>query len=691
MIEYNVSDGLCVLQLNNPPHNTLSFDLLSDLRASLGRAGDDESVTWILMCGKEETFSTGADIQLFEAISGHQEAREVSRRFQEAFAEVEGSEKPIAVFLAGRVMGCGMELAAACHYRVCEPDAVFCMPGVNLATMPCGGGTQRLPRLVGPAMALDMLLTAGDVTSTEAKEAGLVDAICSPGDYESHVRAVFSAGTPWRKTMDITDKITDAPDAEMALAIAEGRIGATRPEIVSPRKITDSVRAAVELPPDEGFAREREAFASCMSAPAARNKIYLLLATRKAGVIHSLATVSPRPVATVGVIGMGTVGAEVSRAIAEHGYRVTIFDEHQETLTAAIEWIGTSLENRVSAGQMTRAEAARLRGRIVDINRWDRLAEADIMIEALHEDAALKRSAVKQLESVCGEDVTIATNTSILPLDDLASVMIHARRLIGMHFFVPAHHAPLVEIVRLAGTGTGVVAGAVDFAQSIGKTPVLVENRPGYIVSRMLVPYMKEAFRLLEEGADPRVIDGVIEGFGFPKGPLAMADAVGLDVLIRADRELRNTYGHWELPSPIAMGLLDAGYTGVRSGAGVYKYSTGNPKPYDHGGAADIIRAVREGGTAARGNIESPEIIQRLLLRMINEAFAILGEKIVQQESDIDLASVMAGGFPDFHGGVLRYARSLGPLNIASRLSKFARGFGRRYTPCASLKKWKEN
>ncbi len=691
MIEYNVSDGLCFLQLNNPPHNTLSLDLLSDLRSSLGRAGGDESVTWIVMCGKESNFSTGADIHLFEAVSGHQEACEVSRRFQEAFAEVEASEKPVAVFLTGRVMGCGIELAAACHYRVCAPDAVFCMPGVNLATMPCGGGTQRLPRLVGPAMALDMLLTAGEVTSAEAKKAGLVDAICGPGEFESHLRAVFSSGTQLRNTIQITDKTSDAAGTEMALAIAEGRIGATRPEVVSPRKITDSVRAAVERSPEEGFACERESFASCMSTPAARNKIYLLLATRKAGVIHSLATVTPRPVTTIGVIGMGTVGAEVSRAIAEHGFRVTIFDEHQETLTAAIEWIGESLEKHVSAGQMTRAAAARIRGRIVDINRWDRLAEADIIIEALHEDATLKRNAVEKIESVCGEDVTIATNTSILPLDDLASVMSHGKRLIGMHFFTPAHHTPLVEIIRLSGTGTGVVAGAVHFAQSIGKTPVLVENRPGYIVSRMLVPYMKEAFRLLEEGADPRVIDGVIEGFGFPKGPLAMADAVGLDALIRADRELRNTYDHWELPSPIAMGFLDAGYSGVKSGAGVYKYRKGNPKPYDHGAAADIIRAVREGGTAPRRNIESPEIIQRLLLRMINEAFAILGEKIVQQESDIDVASVMAGGFPDFHGGVLRYARSLGPLNIASRLSKFAQGFGRRYTPCASLKNWKEN
>jgi 3-hydroxyacyl-CoA dehydrogenase len=311
------------------------------------------------------------------------------------------------------------------------------------------------------------------------------------------------------------------------------------------------------------------------------------------------------------------------------------------------------------------------------------------VIESVFEKVDVKRKVFSEIEKVCSKETIIATNTSMISLDELAVEMKNPGRFIGMHFFNPAHHMPLVEVIRRKETEPAVVAGTLAFAKRINKTPVLVQNQVGFIVSRIFVPYLKEAFRLVEEGALPHVVDLTMAGFGFPMGPLRLIDMAGLDILVFTDRELRRAFPDQEPLSQIVTRLVDAGLLGQKTGSGMYTYMKDDRSPRHHDTAMELITQVRQDTGIKPREIGSDEILERLLLRMVNEAFHVLEERIAEHDSDIDVASVMGLGFPDFHGGVLRYARELGLKRVAKMLELLEARHGARYKPCGLLQKTK--
>jgi 3-hydroxyacyl-CoA dehydrogenase len=389
------------------------------------------------------------------------------------------------------------------------------------------------------------------------------------------------------------------------------------------------------------------------------------------------------------VIGMGAMGTGIAQAIITAGLPVIVRDENESALRKGTDRIAGSIQKRVEQGKLSPERAKATLGLLSTTTDWPEIAGADLIIEAVFEDPQVKRSVIAELEKVCGGHTIIASNTSTISLDVLAEGMKRPGRFIGMHFFNPAHRMPLVEVIWREATQKGIIAAAMRFAKTIRKTPVLVKNREGFLVNRIFIPYLKEAFWLLEDGADPGVMDSAMVEFGFPMGPLTLSDMAGLDILAHVDRVMSRVFPTHGSLSAVAVRLVEQGHLGQKSGAGVYKYEKGDYTPHCHDVAERILAQVRRETGRALREVGKDEITDRLVLRMVNEAFYCLEEGIAQRESDIDAAMVLGTGFPDFRGGVLKYARDLGLENVLARLVKLERKLGARFAPSRILHEMK--
>jgi len=676
MIEYSVSENMSILRLDNPPLNAITFEMLRKLRAAIARAGADDSTVGIVITGAGNGFSAGADVNIFDGLSTDAGAIETSRVFQEAFDTVEASEKPVAAAVTGKVIGGALELAMACHFRLCDPAARFSMPEVRLGINPGAGGTQRLPRLIGTSEALKMLLTGASIDANRARDLGLIDAICEPERFIETAGKLLASGAPVKTSLR-ADKISD-PD----YSHAEKLVADERGEIIAPRKILHTVQIGLEDSFEAGLLAERDAFAECMGTGATQNRIYLFFATRKTAQAPGLKGITPRHVSSVAIAGMGSMGTGIAQALISAGRSVIVCDADVSALQRGDKKIRKSFDKQLDSGRISPEKHTRALDLVSTTTSWKDLAGADLVIEAVYEDAAVKRAVFSEIESVCGPETIIATNTSTISLDVLASGMVRPERLVGLHFFNPAQRMPLVEVIYRDETDDVVTATAMSLAKSIGKTPVLVRNREGFLVNRLFVPYLKEAFRLLQDGAEPRAIDAAMVEFGFAMGPLTLIDMAGIDILAFTDEVLRRAFPSHGGPCQIVNRLVAAGYLGQKSGSGVYRYDAGDYTRHDSQAARSIIEQVQRDTATTRRNIDTDEITDRLVLRMVSEAFCVLAEQIAQRQSDIDAATVLGIGFPGFRGGVLKYARDSGLDTVIDRLEELAERFGPRFKPC---------
>ena len=719
MIVYSLADGLCILRFNAPPLNMLTSELFEHLTAAVRRANADPAATGIVIIGDETHFSAGADINIFRNLcsgtgilpvnsgmgilpvnsgtgilpvdSGTgilpvdpcEGAAEISRIFQAALAVVEQSAKPVVAALAGAVMGCAVELAAACHLRICAPGTRFTMPEVKLGLNPGAGGTQRLPRLIGAEAALRMLLTAEPIDAHQALRSGLVDAIADNTDLITAARQLLAARPNPIRTAARTDRISDAAANRAAFDWAENAIAAARPEDIAPRKILHAVRTGIEQSFAAGLKAEQNVVIDCMNSPATRNRIYLFFAVRKTAKVDDLGNARPAEIKAAAVVGMGSMGTGIAQALLNAGLPVTVVDKDRAILEKGRDRIAKSLEKRVASGKMAAARAEQTLSLLSTATEFDAIAAADIVIEAVFEDAPLKQSVFAAVEAVCPPRTIIASNTSTLSLDLLAEKMTHPDRFIGLHFFNPAHAMPLVEVIHRDATPATAIATAtaLAFAKRLHKTPILVRNRTGFLVNRIFIPYLKEAFYLLEEGAAPRNIDTAMTDFGMPMGPLALIDMAGLDILVLTDAVMRAAFPDHGPLSEIVTTLVEQGRVGQKTGEGLYTYQKGDYTAHDRAETAAIIDAVQKKKALAPRRIDKTEIVDRLTLRMVNEALWAMDERIARQPSDVDVATVLGIGFPDFRGGLLKYADDLGIETVRTRLEALAGRLGPRFKP----------
>lgn len=679
MIDYQVTGGVAELTLNAPPANAINSSMLEKLGALIRRAGDEESVCAVTIRGSSGQFSAGADIKLFQSLRRPEDAIALSRSFQDAFQVVEDSAKPVVAVMTGKVMGGALELAMACHLRVCDESTLFSMPEVRLGINPGAGGTQRLPRLIGVEKALRMMLGPETVNARQALEAGLVDAVCAPGEVAATLRGLLGEAGSWKKTAGRDEKIRDRE--ANAAALVQGREQAARgpAEIIAPAKILEAVECGLNESVGAGFAREREVFAECMETLGTQNKIYLFFASRSTGKISELENVAGAAIERPAVVGTGTMGAGIVQALLMRGLPVLIWDREPEMLEACRKRIEASLEKLASQGRLSADRLRETLGRLTLASAWKDLAQCDLVIESVFERLDVKRAVLTELESVCPSETLLASNTSTLSLDLLAEKMAHPDRLIGLHFFNPAHRMPLVEVIRRDATPDPVTATALRFARTLRKTPVLVRNREGFLVNRLFIPYLKEAFALLEEGAPAPAIDRAMTDFGFPMGPLTLIDMAGLDIMLATDTVLEQAFPYHGPLSPVVARLVEAGHLGQKTGSGVYRYERGSHAALDSDTASEIIAAVREDQGREPREISGEEITGRLVMRMVAEAFRVLEEGLVSGEADIDTAMVLGTGFPDYRGGVCKYARDSGMENVREQLRVLSEEFGERF------------
>ncbi|HEY1506749.1 MAG TPA: 3-hydroxyacyl-CoA dehydrogenase NAD-binding domain-containing protein [Stellaceae bacterium] len=650
---------VALLIIDNPPVNATSHALRSALKTALEAAIADPATAALVLIGAGRGFIAGADITEFE--------RKREEPLNPAnIAIMEQSPKPIVAAIHGHALGGGLELAMGCHYRVTTPDAKLGQPEVKIGITPGAGATQRLPRLVGLKLALDMVVGGDPIDAKTALDRGLIDEIIA-GDFRTGALAFAERVCERRPLPRVRDLSPPAlPDANF-FAAARADTAKRKTGLAAPLACIDAVEAAL-LPIDEGLRREQQIFGGTVFSDQARALRYLFFAERDAAKVPSLAADTPaKAIASVGIIGGGTMGSAIAICCADAGLSVTLVEADKLALDRALANIRAHYDGAAKRGRLDQAEMekrfARLRGAML----LSDLRAADLIIEAVTEDLALKRKLFAELGPIAKPDTFLASNTSYLDLDLLAEASQRPESFLGLHFFAPATVMRAMEVVRTAKSAPGTIAAGMAFGRKIRKLAVTVGACDGFVGNRLLTQRGREVERLLAEGIAIEAVDRAMTEFGFPVGPCAAGDIAGLDISYRA-RKQRDRF--W----PLADAIVDAGRLGQKTGAGYYRYENGSRTPLPDPEAQRIIDAAR--GSTSRASLRSEEIALRILSTMINEGARLLDEGIAARASDIDVIWVYGYGFPAHRGGPMFYADLIGLEKLCERLSAAAQRFG---------------
>jgi 3-hydroxyacyl-CoA dehydrogenase len=688
LVNLTTQNGVAVITINNPPVNALSPGVPEGLVAALDAAEKDSSARAIVIIGGGRTFIAGADIKELElAASGRGSG---PPKFHDILARIEDSTKPVVMAIHGTALGGGNEVAMAGHYRVAVPDAQIGQPEVNLGIIPGAEGTQRLPRLVGVAAAVDLCVSGKPIRAPEALKLGLLDRVIE-GDLltgaVAFARELADQGGVLRKTRELTDKLgSEFVDASI-FAAGRDQARKARRNMIAPLKAVDAIEAAVNLPFNEGCEKEREIFAECIASDQARALIHAFFAERAVAKIPDI----PKDTAAynirqAAIIGAGTMGGGIAMACANAGISVLLKEVEQTALDRGLATIRKNYENSVKKGRFSQEVMDQRMALIHPQLNYDGFGQADLIIEAAFESMQLKKQIFGEIDKIAKPDCVLASNTSTLDIDQIASATSRPGMVIGLHFFSPANVMRLVEIVRGKATRKEVVATALALAKKLGKVGVVVGNCWGFVGNRMMLPYMREAQFLVEEGATPEQVDRALVDFGMAMGIFAVDDMGGIDVQWRVRQERK----HLEkagLRAPLVLEkLFHSGRLGQKTGAGWYRYDENRKSTPDPEVHALIEKAALEGGIQRR-HISDDEIIERCIYIMINEGAKILEEGYALRAADIDVIYLTGYGFPGYRGGPMWYADTVGLKKIHDRIAEFHVKHGDFWTPAPLLKK----
>ncbi|MDB5028030.1 MAG: 3-hydroxyacyl-CoA dehydrogenase [Candidatus Eremiobacteraeota bacterium] len=670
-----IQDGVAVLTIENPPVNALGPASIAPLLTALEAAQADPAVVAVVIAGASGTFSGGADMKGFGVTPP---PRPNTRDLIEA---MERSSKPIVAAIDGNAFGGGLEVALGCDYRVATPAARLGFPEIKRGLLPGAGGTQRAPRLIGAAAALELIVDGEPVDGVRAKELGLVDAV---GGNALDAAVTFARSLAGAGRRRISEMAPAADDGAIATAREraqpEGRGG------LAEHRAIDCVADALSLAFDQGLARERERFVELLGSEQSKARIHLFFAEREAAKLADGSAPAPYSVATATVIGGGTMGTGIAMACANAGIRVTLVDLQPEIIERARGIVGGNYGATLRKGKLSQDEHDARLSRIAYATSLDAAADVDLVIEAVFEEMSVKQDVFRSLDRIARPGALLATNTSTLDVDAIAAVTGRPEDVVGMHFFSPANVMKLLEIVRGAKTSPQTLARALGVAKQLKKVGAVSGNCDGFIGNRMLYTYTREAAFMLEEGASPARIDKVIRDFGFPMGPFAMGDLAGLDVGWRIRKRRYADAPPVGRYSKVADLLCERGRYGQKTGAGYYRYESGSRTPIPDPLVDELAeQCAREAGIERR-TISDDEILKRCMYPLINEAAKILEEGIAARPGDIDVVWAYGYGFPAFRGGPLRWADAVGLRAILDDLLTFERVHGSNFTPAPLLR-----
>jgi 3-hydroxyacyl-CoA dehydrogenase len=677
-VRYALEGHIAVLTVNNPPVNALGLAVRVGLKEGIERAIADNGAEAIALVCEGRTFFAGADISEFGKPP-------VSPILREVHEIMENCPKPIVAGIHGTALGGGLETALACHYRVAVPGARLGLPEVKLGILPGAGGTQRLPRLIGVDRAIDMICTGEPVSARKAREIGIVDAVVE-GDLRTatidYAIRVVVEDRPLAKVRDRDRLIVEAARRPEQFHEARQRYAGIKRNLMAPQHCISAIQAATEMNFEGGMRRERELFAELAASDQSKALQYFFFAERQANKIPDVPRGTPtREIATAAVIGAGTMGGGIAMNFANAGIPTVIVETSQEALDRGIGLVRRNYQNSARKDRISDDDVTRRMALLTPSLDLTDLAGADIIIEAVFEDMAIKKELFAKLDTIAKPGAILATNTSTLDIDEIAAQTSRPEDVIGLHFFSPANVMRLLEEVRGEKTSVEVIATCMALAKRIGKVPVLAGVCHGFIGNRMLHAYFNQAFALLYEGCQPQDVDKAIYDFGFAMGPFAMSDLAGLDISWRVRKATGKT-------QPIADRLCDMGRFGQKTQAGFYRYAESSRTPIPDPQVAAIVEEEGLKLHETRRKIDAGEIVNRCILALVNEAAKILEEGIAMRASDIDVTYVYGYSFPVYRGGPMFWADRMGLDKVLEAIKGFhAAGHGNVWQPAPLIER----
>ncbi len=686
LVRFEKDGDIGIIIVDNPPVNALSPGVPEGIVAALDQGNADPAVKAMVLIGAGRSFIAGADIRQF---GKGPSTPPTGRR---SYDVLDGGAKPVVAAIHGYALGGGLETALACHYRVAVPSAKVGLPEVQIGILPGAGGTQRLPRLIGPKAALDMITSGRHVPAEEAHKLGIVDEMVAEGQLKEGAVA-FARKIADRRPLPII-RNRDEKLAEGTPALFE----ATRKAIArrarnqrAPYACIEAVEASCTMPFDAGCALERKLFDEQVASEEAKALRYAFFAEREVAKIPFIpADTKLRPTDNPAVVGAGTMGGGIAMSFADNGYDVKITDATQEALDRGIARIRSNYETSVRRGSLAQDEMERRFARIHPVPGIDDIADCDVVIEAVFEQIDVKQDVWKKLDAVMKPGTLLYSNTSGIDIDIMANATKRPQDVAGTHFFAPANVMKLFEVVKGAKSAPDVLATAMALGRKIGKVSGLAGNGDGFLANRSRAPFSMEMSILVEEGALPEQIDKVMVDYGYPVGPFVVSDISGLDIGYDTRKRRAEMYPNYR-KSPISDRIVEAGRLGLKSNAGWYRYDPGDRTPHVDPEVHRIIKeTAAEFGFPQRGDFTDDEILKRLLFASVNEACKILDEGAALRASDVDVMWLHGFGFPRYRGGLMYWADTIGVREVYNQIANWHQRYGDRWRPSEFLRRLAE-
>jgi 3-hydroxyacyl-CoA dehydrogenase/enoyl-CoA hydratase/carnithine racemase len=694
-VKVEVKDDVAILALNNPPVNQLSEHFVREIADGLIEASADKAIKAVILTGSGKNFIAGADITEIQKVKDKNFLlpRVVeNHRFINA---IEDAAKPVIAAINGHCLGGGLEIAMACHYRIAGQGVQIGQPEVQIGLIPGAGGTQRLPRLIGFADALQMITTGNPISAEEGLKKGVLDEVVPANqllDQALKAARRFISGElnhKARLTRNKTDKLPKPEEKAGIVAFAKGMAAKQAKGYIAPFKAIEAMERGLTDNFEADLKIEAELFADCAVSDVAKNLIGIFLNTRAAGRLPRIEKIEPKKIKKVGMLGGGVMGSGIVNLLLRYGFDAILWDINDEAIRKGLEAIRKTFAYPIKKGKMTPEGLDKLmKEHLTTTTSLETLKDVDLVIEAVLEDMRIKQDIWKRLEGICRPDVVFGTNTSALPITEIASGLADPGRMIGLHFFNPAERMQLLEIICGKKTSDQTLAASVAFGRAIRKVPIVVNDGPGFYVSRQLGGLMGESTFMLAEGVEGAKVEEAMLDFGFPMGPATLSDLTGMDINYHVVKNFEKAFGErWKM-HPIYERVYQTGCYGRKTGAGWYDYS--GEKPVPNPKVVEVVQNyLKEKGVGSKP-MTPKEIMDRMMARAINEAVFMIQEGICDRPQDMDLAMIYGTGFPPYRGGILRYADAWGIGNVYQHLLKLEKEHGARLKPCGLLKEMAE-
>jgi len=685
-VKVDVKDGIALITMNNPPVNQFSPDFTVELGEAVTGALEDENVKALVLTGTGKNFVAGADITEVQHVKKKEEAFKAVLTLAQFLHQIETGPKPVIAAINGNALGGGLETAMACHYRVAVKGVDLGQPEVQIGLIPGAGGTQRLPRLIGIQNALEMITIGNPIKAERAYSRGLVDEVVGA---DKLIETAFQAAGKFlsgqlnmklRMTRNINFRLPSVAEKKSVMGFAKAMTAQQAKGYIAPLKAIEAMEKGLSYDIEKDIEREVDLFSECAVSDVAKNLIGIFLNTRAAGRLPRIEGIKPAKIKKAAMLGGGVMGSGIVNLLLRGGFDTILWDINDQAIEKGVGAVKKTFAYPIKKKKMTQADLdGMLEKQLTTTTSLEDMKDVDLVIEAVLEDMKIKQDVWKKLEGICKPDCVFGTNTSALPITEMASVLKDPGRMIGIHFFNPAERMPLLEIICTKQTSDQTLATSVAFARDIKKVPIVVNDGPGFYVSRQLGGLMGGFVFLLAEGVALSVIEEAMVDFGMPMGPATLGDLTGIDINHHVGKTFERTLGERYKVHPLIERIYETGCYGRKTGAGWYDYS--GEKPVPNPKVMKVVEDYLKENSITTKEMPHQEVVDLMLANAINEAAYMIQENICDRPQDMDLAMIYGTGFPPYRGGILRYADAWGIKNVHKKLTELEGTYGVRFKP----------